>query len=124
MSVVPAAGARVLVAVSAMLRAVVRLAVVARTPPPIDNVFAAAPRLASAEICRVPAEIVTGEPLKVLAPDRIRVPALALVRAPVPEMTPPMVKGAEPKTAKVRAPASETAPVPRLTAWVPPNCRP
>ena len=121
---VPTAGARELVAVSAMLREVVKLAVVARMPPPIESVLAAAPRLASAEICRVPAVIVTGEPLKVLAPERIRVPGLALVRVPVPEMTPPTVSGAEPNTAKVRAPASETAPVPRLMAWVPPNCRP
>ena len=60
-----------------------------------------------------------------MAPERIRVPALALVRAPVPEMMPPTVSGAEPKTAKVRAPVPRaTAPVPRLTAWVPPNCRP
>ena len=59
-----------------------------------------------------------------MAPERIRVPALALVRAPVPETMPPTVSGAEPKTAKVRAPARATAPVPRLTAWVPPNCRP
>ena len=120
----PVAGARTLAAVKATLRIVVKLAVVARVPPPSESVLAAAPRLASAEICNAPAATVTGEPLNVLTPDRTRVPRLALVKAPVPEMTPPMVNGAEPKTAKVRAPASETAPVPRFMACVPPNERP
>src|ERR1700680_1625441 len=71
----------------------VKLAVVAKVPPPKVNcpgvaAPGAAPRLLSAEICKIPPLIVVA-PLYVLAPESVSVPVSVLVRPPAPAAMPP-----------------------------------
>jgi diaminopimelate epimerase len=69
-----------------------------------------------------PELIVTG-PVKVFAPERVRVPAPALVRPkPEPEITPPTVS-VEASTVTVRVAFMATAPVPRLRVFEPRNVK-
>ena len=66
----------------------VRLAVVTTVPPLLKVIPSVAPKLLAAPICTVPPEMAV-PPVKVLAPERIKVPAPAFCSWPTPAMMPP-----------------------------------